>query len=111
MSQRNDIEITMYIYFMKRIVLKLFGLVIMYPSFGQEHSFSLMKQKHETFFLKVDTVKYTKVLQKVIPDNYSTKGLGFFCRQEIKMQQINVPVTFRLGSMDYCNKLEQKPGY
>ena len=46
-----------------------------------------------------------------VPENYYTKGLGFFCRQELKMQQAHVPVTFRLGSMENCNRLEQKPGY
>jgi len=47
----------------------------------------------------------------VIPQDYYAKQLGFFCKQEIKMQQIHVPVTFRVGSMDDCNRLEQKPGY
>ena len=46
-----------------------------------------------------------------IPANHYTQHLGFFCRQELKMQQVTVPVTFRLGSMDQCNYLEQKPGY
>jgi hypothetical protein len=47
----------------------------------------------------------------VIPRNYTTKCYGFFCRQELKMQQAHIPVAFRLGSMEQCNKLEQKPGY
>jgi len=46
-----------------------------------------------------------------IPQNFYTQHLGFFCRQELKMQEVHVPVTFRLGSMDNCNWLEQKPGY
>jgi hypothetical protein len=46
-----------------------------------------------------------------IPNNYYARHLGFFCRQELKMQQLHVPVTFRLGSTDYCNYLERKPGY
>lgn len=46
-----------------------------------------------------------------VPQDYYTKCFGFFCRQELKMQQAHIPVTFRLGSMDYCNWLEQKPGY
>lgn len=49
--------------------------------------------------------------EQSIPQNLYTQHLGFFCRQELKMQQAHVPVTFRLGSMDYCNWLEQKPGY
>ena len=46
-----------------------------------------------------------------IPMNFYTQHLGFFCRQELKCQQAHIPVAFRLGSMDYCNYLEQKPGY
>ena len=55
------------------------------------------------------TFSTSKVAQAIPQDNY-TKCFGFFCRQELKMQQAHVPVTFRLGSMDYCNWLEQKPG-
>ncbi len=49
--------------------------------------------------------------EQSIPQNFYSQHLGFFCRQELKMQQAHVPVTFRLGNMDYCNWLEQKPGY
>lgn len=46
-----------------------------------------------------------------IPQDYYAQHLGFFCRQELKMQRAKVPVTFRVGSMEQCNRLEQKPGY
>ena len=49
--------------------------------------------------------------EQTVPQNYYAQHLAFFCRQELKMQQVHVPVVFRLGSMDYCNWLEQKPGY
>jgi hypothetical protein len=49
-------------------------------------------------------------LPLVARDQY-TKSFGFFCRQELKMQQAHIPLTFRLGSMEQCNRLEQKPGY
>ena len=49
--------------------------------------------------------------EQAIPQNFYTQHLGFFCNEELKMQRAGVPVTFRLGSMDYCNHLEQKPGY
>jgi len=42
------------------------------------------------------------------PDFYA-KQLGFFCRQEIKMDKITkIPFRFRLGSVDQCNWLEGK---
>jgi hypothetical protein len=46
-----------------------------------------------------------------VPQNFYSRNLSFFCRQELHMQQAHIPVTFRLGSMDQCNRLEQKPGY
>jgi len=49
--------------------------------------------------------------EQAIPQNFYTQHFGFFCRQELKMEEVHVPVAFRLGSMDYCNWLEQKPGY
>jgi len=66
----------------------------------------------------IDTVTKTSVhisvLQTIpqggqpVPQNFYAQHLPFFCRQELKMQQAHVPVTFRLGSMDYCNWLEHK---
>ena len=49
--------------------------------------------------------------EQMLPQNYYTQHLGFFCRQELKMQQAKVPITFRVGTMEQCNKLEQKPGF
>lgn len=54
----------------------------------------------------------SKVDMKTIPPDYCAKHLGFFCKEEIKRdKQTILPLRFRLGSMDYCNYLEQKPGY
>ncbi|MEO7445414.1 MAG: hypothetical protein ABIT96_04330 [Ferruginibacter sp.] len=37
-------------------------------------------------------------------------GPSFFCRQEYKLETATgLPFRFRLGSLDYCNYLEQKP--
>lgn len=43
-----------------------------------------------------------------VPANLYTQNFGFFCRQELKMYKANVPVSFRLGSMEYCDRLEGK---
>ena len=46
-----------------------------------------------------------------VPADYHVRNFGFFCRQELKMQRVNIPLVFRLGSVSQCNMLEQKPGY
>jgi hypothetical protein len=42
-----------------------------------------------------------------INNNYYTQRFGFFCRRELELEKMTkVPLRFRLGSLDYCNKIE-----
>ena len=45
-----------------------------------------------------------------IPSNFYATHVAFFCREEIKMQKLPIPFTFRMGSFEDCNRLEQKAG-
>lgn len=53
-------------------------------------------------------------ISKPIPTTFISPGfyasqLGFFCKQEIKMDKITkIPFRFRLGSVAECNRLEGK---
>ncbi len=45
-----------------------------------------------------------------IPPGFYYRSLGFFCRQELQLQQVTkLPVLFRIGSVDYTNYMERKP--
>jgi hypothetical protein len=47
---------------------------------------------------------------RIVPQNYYTTHLSFFCRKELQLQKrTTVNVFLRLGSKDYVDYLEQKP--
>lgn len=51
-----------------------------------------------------------KISLKVLPPNFYTNQLSFFCKKELQVQKITtLPVYFRLGSKEYVDRLEQKP--
>jgi hypothetical protein len=61
-------------------------------------------------FPLADTVQlHLPVTKPIIRADYYVKHLGFFCRQEIKLEKItNVPFRFRLGTVEDCDRMEGK---
>jgi hypothetical protein len=49
------------------------------------------------------------VEKSVIDPRFNVNNLGFFCKQELKLQSVTrVPFKFRLGSVQYCDRMEGK---
>lgn len=65
----------------------------------------------------VYNLKYTGIPQSTVPvtgiisPSFYSSCLGFFCKQELKLQNTTgIPFKFRLGSVQYVDYLEGKHG-
>jgi hypothetical protein len=62
-------------------------------------------------FISVEKTKKNLPGMPAIPE-WKASDLPLFCKIEHQVaQKSRIPVLFRLGSVDYVNYLEQKPGY
>jgi hypothetical protein len=49
------------------------------------------------------------VLPNQLPGNFYATQLPFFCTKELQVQKVvGIPIKFRVGSVEYCDKLEGK---
>ncbi|MBS1934573.1 MAG: hypothetical protein JST96_11280 [Bacteroidetes bacterium] len=71
---------------------------------------------HSSFTLPAKTERPTQAVKKnsitlsqIISGSFYAEHLGFFCKKELQVEKsTHIPLRFRLGSLEYCNKLEGK---
>jgi hypothetical protein len=69
------------------------------------------KSKPVSFFvvqLNSSVIKQS-ILSNQLPKDFYAKQLPFFCRKELQVQKaVGIPIKFRVGSVEDCDKLEGK---
>jgi hypothetical protein len=112
--------------FLVVFLLMFFGSMNGQESTMPEFSVSGLKGTHYQITVKPFQSRFSKNTQAIapltftgprisllnLPDaSYYVRNLGFFCRNELKMDKVlAVPVRFRLGSKEYVDRMEGKGG-
>ena len=62
--------------------------------------------------LEVSSLSNNTIPHSFLPPGFYYNNLAFFCKQEIKLEKITrIPLKFRLGSVENCDRLEGKFKY
>jgi hypothetical protein len=69
------------------------------------------QRRNDTAFhaikMSKDSIKTVPI--RLLPQDYYSTNLGFFCKKEILVQKaVKFPIKFRLGSVQYCDVIEGK---
>jgi len=89
---------------MKTLKLILFLFLFIFISLS-----SYSQTKAQYILNKTKSSPLIPIRLSVLPADYYTKNLGFFCKKELALEKTTkVPFRFRLGSLEYCNYLEGK---
>ncbi len=74
-------------------------------TFYQPTPADLLNQKQAVSPVK----NFSATFSSILPANFVTCNYGFFCRQELEIEKAtNIPIRFRLGSLEQCNYYEGK---
>jgi hypothetical protein len=92
----------------KTVIIACF-LGVFYPMFSQTTGILFSKKTSDIFNSNQEKFNYDFKRIITIDQTHYYKDLGFFCKQEIKVERMfKFPIKFRLGSLDYVNWMENK---
>lgn len=91
-------------------MIKILAAVYLLFSFTQSVAAQYKQDSLIHKKLIFNELKHTLLLfAPVIPKDLSAKNLPFFCDKEYKLERFTkIPFRFRLGSVEYCDKMEGK---
>jgi hypothetical protein len=94
----------------KRIFALIVKLVLCTSVIHAQNSVDSSKEKTYASFTAFSKNIFLKPpLLNSLPGNFYAKQLPFFCSKELQVQKtVGIPIKFRLGSVEYCDKLEGK---
>ncbi len=91
---------------LKTFAVCFFGFAVFSAAYSQSVSDSNHLKK--SFFFQQPKLFLPGVVT-VVPKNFTTQHLPFFCDKEWKFEKATkIPFRFRLGSVEYCDKMEGK---
>ena len=94
----------------KRIFALIVKFILCTSIIHAQNSVDSLKEKTYTSFAAFSkNISLKPPLPNSLPGNFYAKQLPFFCSKELQIQKtVGIPVKFRLGSVEYCDKLEGK---
>ena len=95
----------------KQIILILCMVFGVSVAFSQDNGLKTnVDRAFKTFYSMYGKQDYLQVNKiKVLPPSFYSDHLGFFCKQELKIQAVTIlPIKIRLGSVSYCDWMEGK---